>query len=45
MLKDLKFFRTYIPHLADEKRPGIWTVKGGVAFWREMWMTIEKRNV
>ncbi|KAK3709860.1 hypothetical protein LTR37_010690 [Vermiconidia calcicola] len=41
----LLFLRTFTPRLTDEKKPGIWTVKGGVAFWRDMWMTIEKRCI
>ena len=41
----LLFFRNFQPNLADPGKPGIWTVKGGVAFWRDMWMSIHKREM
>ncbi|KAK3112206.1 hypothetical protein LTR53_011770 [Teratosphaeriaceae sp. CCFEE 6253] len=40
----LQFFRTFDPKLANSKQPGIWTVKGGVAFWQDMQMTIRRRT-
>jgi len=40
----LQFFRTFKPELANTKRPGIWTVKGGVAYWTDIWMTISRRS-
>lgn len=40
----LLFFRTFTPKLSNKKQPGTWTVKGGVAFWKDMLMTIEKRT-
>ena len=39
----LQFFRTFRPIL-DEKKPGQFVVKGGVGFWEEMWVSIEKRK-
>ncbi|KAK4896555.1 hypothetical protein LTR27_005473 [Elasticomyces elasticus] len=40
----LQFFRVFRPELANTKRPGIWTVKGGVAYWTDEWMTISRRS-
>ncbi|KAF2683162.1 cytochrome P450 [Lentithecium fluviatile CBS 122367] len=39
----LQFFRTFRPVL-DEKRPGKFVVKGGVGFWEDMWVKVEKRG-
>ncbi|KAF2727605.1 cytochrome P450 [Polyplosphaeria fusca] len=38
----LQFFRTFRPHL-DEEKPGTFVVKGGVGFWENMQMSIERR--
>lgn len=39
----LQFFRSFRVTLADEKKPGIFVVKGGVGFWKDMYMTIQRR--
>ncbi|KAL6706227.1 hypothetical protein ACN47E_005962 [Coniothyrium glycines] len=37
----LQFFRTFRPDV-DPKRPGRFIVKGGVGFWEDMWLSVEK---
>ncbi|KAF7192036.1 Cytochrome P450 monooxygenase [Pseudocercospora fuligena] len=37
------FLRTFVPQPAAKKPIGIWTVKGGVAYWRDMHLRVEKR--
>jgi hypothetical protein len=39
----LQFFRTFRPKL-NQKKSGRFVVKGGVGFWEDMWITIEKRK-
>jgi cytochrome P450 len=39
----LQFFRTFRPDL-DKKKPGTFVVKGGVGFWEDMWVSIERRS-
>lgn len=40
----LQFFRTFRP-VVDKKRPGTFVVKGGVGFWENQWLRIEKRDL
>lgn len=40
----LQFFRTFKP-VVDRKRPGTFVVKGGVGFWENQWLRIERRDV
>ena len=39
----LQFFRIFKP-VVDQKRPGQFVVKGGVGFWEDMWLKLEKRG-
>lgn len=39
----LQLFRLFRPHLS-KVRPGSLVVKGGVAYWEDMWVRIEKRS-
>ncbi|KAH7115925.1 cytochrome P450 [Dendryphion nanum] len=39
----LQFFRTFRPTV-DENKPGRFVVKGGVGFWEDMWVGVEKRT-
>ncbi|KAH7395175.1 cytochrome P450 [Phaeosphaeria sp. MPI-PUGE-AT-0046c] len=39
----LQFFRTFRP-VVDKKRPGTFVVKGGVGFWEQQWLSIERRG-
>ncbi|KAL4876444.1 cytochrome P450 [Aspergillus karnatakaensis] len=39
----LQFFRHYKPHQVKDKPEAKFVIKGGVGFWRDMWVTIEKR--
>jgi cytochrome P450 len=39
----LRFFRMFRP-VVDEKRPGTFVVKGGVGFWEEQWVRVERRG-
>ncbi|RDW74279.1 cytochrome P450 [Aspergillus mulundensis] len=39
----LQFFRHYKPHPVHGKPEAKFVVKGGVGYWRDMWVTIEKR--
>ena len=38
----LQFFRLFRPYLSS--RPGRLVIKGGVAFWEDMWVRIENRE-
>ncbi|KAF2024159.1 cytochrome P450 [Setomelanomma holmii] len=40
----LQFFRTFRP-VVDQQRPGTFVVKGGVGFWENQWLKLEKRSV
>jgi cytochrome P450 len=40
----LQFFRMYKP-VVNKQKPGRFVVKGGVGFWEEMWLRIERRDV
>lgn len=39
----MQFFRTFRPTIIDKEKPGAFVVKGGVGFWKDMWITIERR--
>ncbi|KAK1625356.1 flavonoid 3',5'-hydroxylase [Colletotrichum phormii] len=39
----LQFFRTFKPEILNKRQPGKYVVKGGVSFFEEMWITIERR--
>ena len=39
----LQFFRNFRPEMSQEGRRGEFMVKGGVGFWKEMWMRLERR--
>ncbi|KAL4983507.1 cytochrome P450 [Aspergillus falconensis] len=39
----LQFFRYYKPYPVQGKPEAKFVIKGGVGFWRDMWVTIEKR--
>jgi cytochrome P450 len=39
----LQFFRMYKP-VVNREKPGRFVVKGGVGFWEEMWLRIERRD-
>lgn len=39
----LQFFRTFKPDIVNKERPGRFVVKGGVGFWEDMWIRVEKR--
>ncbi|KAL3480531.1 cytochrome P450 [Aspergillus californicus] len=39
----LQFFRHYKPYTVKDKPEAKFEIKGGVGFWRDMWVTIEKR--
>ncbi|KAF2748279.1 flavonoid 3',5'-hydroxylase [Sporormia fimetaria CBS 119925] len=39
----LQFFRTFKPDVVNKAQPGRFVVKGGVGFWEDMWVTIQKR--
>ncbi|PLB47364.1 putative cytochrome P450 monooxygenase [Aspergillus steynii IBT 23096] len=39
----LQFFRHYKPNVVSDKPVPKFLIKGGVGFWRDLWVTIEKR--
>ncbi|KAF2816326.1 flavonoid 3',5'-hydroxylase [Mytilinidion resinicola] len=39
----LVFFRSFKPEIVNKEQPGTFVVKGGVGFWKDMWITIERR--
>ncbi|KAE8165445.1 cytochrome P450 [Aspergillus tamarii] len=39
----LQFFRRYTPSIATDKPSARFEVKGGIGFWRDMWVTINQR--
>ncbi|KAF9638734.1 putative cytochrome p450 protein [Lasiodiplodia theobromae] len=39
----LQFFRTFKPNILNPKEPGKYLVKGGVSFFSDMWITIDRR--
>ncbi|TEA13252.1 Cytochrome P450 monooxygenase gsfF [Colletotrichum sidae] len=39
----LQFFRTFKPEILNKEQPGKYKVKGGVSFFEDMWITIERR--
>ncbi|KAL3483159.1 cytochrome P450 [Aspergillus germanicus] len=39
----LQFFRHYKPHSVKGKPDAKFVVQGGIGYWRDMWLTIEKR--
>ncbi|THY02444.1 flavonoid 3',5'-hydroxylase [Aureobasidium pullulans] len=41
----LQFFRMFEPVLANKEEPGKYLIKGGVSYFTDMWMNIEKREV
>lgn len=40
----LLFLRTFRPTIKDEKTPAKYVVKGGVSYFEDMWLKIEKRT-
>jgi len=40
-----QFFRNFKPQFLDQEAPGTWANKGGVGIWKDLWMTIEKRDI
>jgi len=40
----MQFLRRYRPKLVDEKKSGTYTVVGGVAYWKDMYITISERD-
>ncbi|OJD34914.1 cytochrome p450 oxidoreductase [Diplodia corticola] len=39
----LQFFRTFKPTILNPKEPGKYLVKGGVSYFTDMWITIDRR--
>ncbi|KAF2087657.1 flavonoid 3',5'-hydroxylase [Saccharata proteae CBS 121410] len=39
----LQFFRTFRPKMENPAEPGKYLVKGGVSYFTDMWMTLERR--
>ncbi|KAF6836436.1 cytochrome p450 [Colletotrichum plurivorum] len=39
----LQFFRTFKPEILNKEQPGRYMVKGGVSFFEDMWVSIERR--
>ncbi|KAK1532130.1 flavonoid 3',5'-hydroxylase [Colletotrichum costaricense] len=39
----LQFFRAFKPEILNSGEPGKYVVKGGVSFFKDMWVTIERR--
>uniref|UniRef100_A0A8H7N3Q3 Cytochrome P450 n=1 Tax=Bionectria ochroleuca TaxID=29856 RepID=A0A8H7N3Q3_BIOOC len=39
----LQFLRTFQPEIANKEQPARYVVPGGIAFFKDMWMTIRKR--
>lgn len=39
----LQFFRTFKPEIARDEQQMRFCVKGGVGYWEDIWMTIERR--
>ncbi|KAJ0313103.1 hypothetical protein COL516b_000028 [Colletotrichum fioriniae] len=39
----LQFFRTFKPEILNKREPGKYVVKGGVSFFKDMWINIERR--
>ncbi|KAL4967586.1 cytochrome P450 [Aspergillus stella-maris] len=39
----LQFFRHYKPSTVQDKPEAKFVIKGGVGYWRDMWVTIDKR--
>ncbi|KAI6370942.1 hypothetical protein MCOR25_004074 [Pyricularia grisea] len=39
----IHFFRTFKPEILDETNPGRYVVKGGVSYFEDMWIKIERR--
>ncbi|RSL69863.1 hypothetical protein CEP53_002055 [Fusarium sp. AF-6] len=40
----LQFFRTFKVELADKKKPGTYVVKGGVSYFEDMYIKIQRRG-
>lgn len=40
----LQFFRTFKVELADDKKPGTYVVKGGVSYFEDMYIKIQRRG-
>lgn len=38
----LQFFRTFRPKLSNEEKLANYLIKGGVSYFEDMWMNIEK---
>ncbi|KAE8153030.1 cytochrome P450 [Aspergillus avenaceus] len=41
----LQFFRRYTPRVVPDSPSAKFVIKGGIGFWRDMWITIDKRPV
>ncbi|KAF1997721.1 flavonoid 3',5'-hydroxylase [Amniculicola lignicola CBS 123094] len=39
----LQFFRMFRPEIVNREVPGRFVVKGGVGFWEDMWIRVERR--
>ncbi|KAF2458809.1 flavonoid 3',5'-hydroxylase [Lineolata rhizophorae] len=39
----LQFFRKFRPEILNKQKPAEFVVKGGVGFWKDMWITIDRR--
>lgn len=39
----LQFFRRYTPSIATDKPSARFEVKGGIGYWRDMWVSINRR--
>lgn len=40
----LQFFRNFKPEILNKQKPGEFVVKGGVGFWKDMWITVSRRG-
>jgi len=40
----LQFFRAFKPTILNKEVPGRYVIKGGVSYFEDMWVTIEKRE-
>jgi cytochrome P450 len=39
----LQFFRTFKPEVMNREAPGRFVVKGGVGFWEDLWIRVQRR--
>ncbi|KAL0935890.1 flavonoid 3',5'-hydroxylase [Colletotrichum truncatum] len=40
----IQFFRTFSPKVLNKEQPGKRRIKGGICFFEDMWLTIERRS-